>query len=191
MPKTHSKIATQRLTAAILAGTFLLVAPAGAGSHDPIAAVQQMADRAKVINVAMDGLSVADDWHYHVTRTLLSHYGEYSRFEDDFARSENRMLFVFGEDTATYVSELRRDLDRTTSATANDQAQFDALLTGIEALGAAGMEVHEAIEQGRIDDANTIYWQRIDPAYKAVIRAAYTIRNNHGRAITIEAMKLR
>ncbi len=191
MPKTHSKISARRLTAAILAGTFLLVAPAGAGSHDPIAAVQQMADRAKVINVAMDGLSVADDWHYHVTRTLLSHYGEYSRFEDDFARSENKALLNFGKDAAPSVPNLRRNLARTTSATEEDQAQFDALLAGIEALGAAAMDVHHAVGQGRIDEANTIYWQRVDPAYRAVFRAAYTIRSNHGRAITIEAMKLR
>lgn len=179
------------VAAAAICGGVLITDPAVAETHDPMAVTQRLADRAKVINVAMDGLAVADDWHYHVTRTLLSHYGGYSRFEDDIYRSENKALLNFGEDTGQMVADLRRNLARTRSVTADDQAQFDALLAGIEALGAAGLDVYALTNEGRIDEANTIYWQRADPAYRAVIGAAYTIRRNHSRAIGMEALKAR
>lgn len=179
------------MAAAGIAGSILVAAPVGAGTDDPISVAQRMADRAKVIEVAMDGLSVADNYHYHLTRTLLSRYGGYTRFEGESYFDESGMMRERVGDTAENVADLRRDFSRTTTATANDKTQFEALVAAIEDLGAAALDAHDAVEADRIDEANLIYWKRADPAYQAVIRAAYTIRSNHGRAINIEALKLR
>lgn len=180
-----------RRAAAVFCSALALASPVSAEVTDPQRVIQEIADRAKLITLAVDGAASAHQWHYLITRNLLSDYGAYSRFADDPGMSENAMMRNHLADANRHIVDLKRDLSRAGAATDEDASHFAALIEGLEKMAAAGTEMYDVIDAGQTDAANLIYWERVDPAYQEVRRAAYTIRSNHARSIMIEALKAR
>lgn len=191
MPLIRSTRLNRRAAITAMCSALALASPVSSGEVDPISVIQDIAGRAKLIDVAVDGAATANQWHYLITRNLLADYGGYSRFENDPSMNENAMMRNHLGDANRYIVGLNRDFSRLVSATEDDISHFEALIAGLEEMVAAGIDVHQLIDAGQTDEANLTYWNRVDPAYQEVRRATYTIRSNHGRAIMMEALNAR
>jgi hypothetical protein len=71
------------------------------------------------------------------------------------------------------------------------QKQIQAMFDGLADLISASRHVHEAVAAGDLEAANRAYVDLTDPAYNAVVGAAYTVASEANRAITLERLSAR
>ena len=162
--------------------------PALAGSHDPVAKVERLAERADVIQLAYRGHQVASLIYHNQSRTLLARYGGYTRFEGD-RKDESYLMISAGNNSSSEIADMRRSLARITGLTPDEQTAFDTVFANLERLQSATRLIKAALDEMDIDAANQIYLAQTEPAYNQVVRVVNTLISNNSRLIDEEIRK--
>jgi hypothetical protein len=180
----------------ILPGVFALLVCAlspGAAvgkSGEKREAATSISQQAALMKLAYDAARLANAAQYNQARTILAEVGGYTRYEYSERVTENNWLRSQTEELQLELPRMKRAWSRREASEETHQ-QIQAMFDGLADLISASQDVHDAIAVGDLEAANRAYVDLTDPAYNAVVGAAYTVASEADRAITLERLSAR
>lgn len=136
--------------------------------------VAQMAEQQKLISVFRTHDYQIREHFLIVANAILSTYGGWDSI--DRLNCDNACKLRLSQtDFEHQVFLVRRDIGRSTAIT---EEELDGITQAIEAyedLIQTGARIAEALDDGRVDDANQIYFEIARPAYIQVHGTMYTL----------------
>ena len=161
-------------TLALLLLALTLVRPVSAQTTAPNETIQVIVQQQQVISQTYK-LERAGVWVMHLkTIALLAAYGGWTR-DDKVMRRENLEL-------KKYLSRLKPELvhamtavQRNKSISEDDLKRFSDIHRNVETLCAVAIDVHEMLEDGKIDEANALYRDKSIDLIQAINADSYTL----------------
>ena len=143
-----------------------------------------VADHARIIKLALDAGHLAHSLQYHQARTMLALIGDYTRYDYSERITENNWFNSQIEELSLQLPRMKRSAEQM-PVSVEDRVQLDTLFEELESLLAASRQVHAAIKDGNLDEANRLYYEAVDEPYNAAIAAALTLISVNNREITM------
>ena len=169
----------QTLVLLLLAFTF--ARPVSSQTTAPDDTIQVIAQQQKVISQTYKLERAGEGVMYLETLALLAAYGGWSRYDPATAASmgtkriENLKL---GE----RVGDLKPDLvhamtavQRNKSVSEDELNRFSDIYSNVETLCAVAIDVHDLLEDGKIDEANALYRDKSIPLIQSINADSYTL----------------
>jgi hypothetical protein len=186
---------TAQTLALLLALT--LARPVSSQTTVPDDTIQVIAQQQKVISQTYK-LERAGEGVMHLkTLALLAAYGGWSRYDPAAAASmgtkriENIKLIE-------YVGQLKSDLvyaktavQRNKSVSEDELKRFSDIYLNVEALSVVAIDVHDLLEDGKINEANALYRDKSIPLIQAINRDSYTLISSFEEKIDKAALNAR
>ena len=140
--------------------------------------IQVIAQQQKVIRQTYKLARVGEGVMYLKTLALLAAYGGWSRYDGDTMgtiRLENLKL-VEGVGRLNFeLIYAKKAVQLNKSVSEEELNRFLDLYLTVENLCAAAIEVHDLLEDGKIDEANFIYRDKSIPLINAINADSYTL----------------
>ena len=166
-------------TLALLLLALTLARPVSSQTTATDDTIQVIAQQQKVISQTYKLERAGEGVMYLETLALLAAYGGWSRYDSNDAfgavRVENLKL-------QEMVGELKQDvvyamnaLQRNKSVSEDELKRFSDIYHNVETLCVVAIDVHDLLENGKIDEANALYRDKSIPLINAINADSYTL----------------
>src|SRR5262245_52008056 len=168
--------AAQTLALMLLALT--LARPVSSQTTSPDDTIQVIAQQQKVISQTYKLERAGEGVMYLKTLALLAAYGGWSRYDGPTfgaVRAENLKLNEYVGQLKEELAHAKTAVQRNKSASEEEIKRFSDICLNVEALSAVAVDVHDLLEDGKIDEANALYRDKSIPLINAINAGSYTL----------------
>lgn len=167
-------------TLALLLLALTLTRPVSSQSIAPDDTIQVIAQQQKVISQTYKLESAGEGIMHLETLALLAAYGGWTRYEGEAATggiqpNENYNIVKFIGRIKPDLANAKKAIERNKSVTEEELKRFADILANVEKVSTVAMEVHDLLEEGKIDEANAIYRDKSIPLIQSINADSYTL----------------
>jgi hypothetical protein len=143
--------------------------------------IQVIAQQQKVISQTYKLERAGEGVMYLETLALLAAYGGWSRYDPATAASlgtkgiENLKLIEYVGNLKPELVYAKKAIQRNKSVSEDELKRFSDIHLNVETLSAVAIDVHDLLEDGKIDEANALYRDKSIPLINAVNTDSYTL----------------
>ena len=168
-------------TLALLLLALTLARPVSSQTTAPDDTIQVIAQQQKVISQTYKLERAGEGVMYLETLALLAAYGGWSRYDAASAASMGTERIEYLK-LQEMVGELKLDIvhamtavQRNKSVSEDELKRFSDIYHNVETLCAVAIDVHDLLEDGKIDEANALYRDKSIPLINAINADLYTL----------------
>ena len=166
-------------TLVLLLLALTLAQPVRSQTAAPDETIQVIAQQQNVISQTYKLERAGEEVMFLETLALLAAYGDWSRYDAantmGAKRVENlKLQEVVGAKESDLVHAMTA-VQRNKSVSEDDLKRFSDIYHNVETLSAVAIDVHDLLEDGKIDEANALYRDKSIPLIQAINADSYTL----------------
>jgi hypothetical protein len=176
-------------TLALFLLALTLARPVSSQSTAPDDTIQVIAQQQKVISQTYKLERVGEEVMYRETLALLAAYGGWTT--TDPPKEENLHLLEAVNHPRSELIYAKKAVQQSKSVSEDELKRFSDIYVNVETLSAVAIDVHDLLENGKIDEANALYRDKSTPLIRAINFDSYTLLSSLQEKIDKAALHAR
>jgi hypothetical protein len=183
-------------TLALLMLALTLASPVSSQTTALDDTIQAIAQRQQVISQTYKLESAGEGIVHLEALALLAAYGGWTRYEGEAATggikpNENSNIVKFIGRIKPDLATAKKAIERNKSAAEEELKRFSDILANVEKLSITAIEVHDLLEEGKVNEANATYRDKSIPLIQSINADSYTLISGLEQKIAKAALQAR